>query len=189
MRMSWLTMMKRTSRLSCGEWKKLQVSRPFTRPGNGFIRAVARFKSGNTEARQVTARTHKKQGEIEMKVKSLITIAAILTLGTFGFAQDVASDVGKAARVTGQVTEKTAGKTTHGAVSAAKKAARGGEKAAKGTGKAARATAHGTEMAADDTAGATEKAARKARHGVKVGAEDVAHAAKRVTTKTADAVR
>src|SRR6267142_3040496 len=186
MRMSWLTMMKRTSRLSCGEWKKLQVSRPFTRPGNGFIRAVARFKSGNTEARQVTARTHKKQGEIGMKLKSLITLVAILTLGTFGSAQDVVSDVGKAARVTSRVTEKTAGKTAHGTMTAAKKTAGGGEKAAKEAGKAARATAHGAEMAADDTAGATEKAARKAGHGVKVGAEDMAHAAKRVTTKTAD---
>src|SRR5258708_5798021 len=35
--MSWPTMMKRTSRPSCGEWKKLRVSPLFTRPGDELI--------------------------------------------------------------------------------------------------------------------------------------------------------
>src|SRR5450432_213489 len=95
------------------------------------------------------------KGGKKMRVKLLTVFMAILTVSTFGFAQDVVSDAGKAAKETGRVTEKAAQKTAHATVKATKvtvhgseKAAtetgRGSEKAAKGTEKIAKATVHGT---------------------------------------------
>lgn len=84
-----------------------------------------------------------------MKAKFLTVFMTILMLGTLGFTQDVVSDVGKAAKDTGRVTEKATTKTAHGTV------------------KATKVTAKDTEKAAEKTASATGKAAKTTAHGVK----------------------
>ena len=65
-----------------------------------------------------------------MKVKLLIVFMVILTVSTFGLAQDVVSDVGKAAKDTGRISEKVAHKTAHGTVKATRMTVRGSEKVA-----------------------------------------------------------
>ena len=77
---------------------------------------------------------------VRSKLSMLLTV--ILALGAMGFAQGVASDVGKAAKDTGQATEK-----------------------------AGKKTAHGTEKVADKTAHSTKKGVRRVAHGVKKGAK------------------
>jgi hypothetical protein len=89
------------------------------------------------------------KGEIKMKVKLFMVFITVLTLGTFGVAQDMVSDVGRAAKDTGRVTEKTAQETAHGTM------------------KATKATVHGTEKVAGKTADVTDKAAKGTAHGVK----------------------
>src|SRR5207249_10226033 len=102
------------------------------------------------------------KGGREMKVRSLTVLVTILALGTVGLAQHVVSEVEKAAKTTGRVTEKAAKKIAHGTVKAAKETAQRGEKAASETGR-------GTEKAAKET----EKTAKKTEHEVKSGAEDL----------------
>ena len=84
-----------------------------------------------------------------MKTKLLTVFMTILTVSTLGFTQDVVSDVGKAAKDTGRVTEKAAQKTAHFTV------------------KATKVTAKDSERAAEKTASATDKAAKTTAHGVK----------------------
>jgi len=143
---------------------------------------------------------HPKQRRKRNERRSLTVLVTILALGTVGLAQHVVSEVEKAAKTTGRVTEKAAKKIAHGTVKAAKETAQRGEKAAsetgRGTEKAAKETekvsklaADGTEKAADETARAAEKTAKKTEHEVKSGAEDLGHGVKKVATKTVDAVK
>ena len=53
-----------------------------------------------------------------MKVNLIAVLITILTIGSLGIAQDLVSDVGKAAEATGHVTEKAATTTAHGTVKA-----------------------------------------------------------------------
>ena len=74
-----------------------------------------------------------------MRVKLFAVFMTILMVSTLGIAQDVVSDVGKAAKATGRVTEK----------------------AAKGIEKAAKVSANGTEKAAAKTGHGVEKVVTK----------------------------
>jgi uncharacterized protein HemX len=79
-----------------------------------------------------------------MRSRLSMLLAVILALGVVGFAQGVASDVGKAAKDTGHATEKGAKKTAHGT----KKTA---EKTGHGTKKGVRRVAHGVKKGAKKT--------------------------------------
>jgi hypothetical protein len=77
-----------------------------------------------------------------MRSKLSMLLAVILALGVVAFAQDAASDVGKAAKDTGKATET-----------------------------ASKKTAHGTEKAAEKTGHGTKKGVKQVSHGVKKGAQ------------------
>ncbi len=67
-----------------------------------------------------------------MKFNHSIVLVSILALGAVGSAQDVASDVDKAAKDTGRVTEKAAKETGRGV----KDGVKGVDKGTKDTGRA-----------------------------------------------------
>jgi hypothetical protein len=123
--------------------------------------------SAKSRARSLLVPRLKLKGERKMRVKLLTVFMAILTVSTVGFAQDVVSDLGKAAKDTGRVTKEAAQKTAHGTVKATKVTVHGSEKAVAETGRGSEKVAKGTEKAAKATAKGTEKAAAETGHGVK----------------------
>jgi hypothetical protein len=102
-----------------------------------------------------------------MRLKLFTAFMTVITLATIGFAQDVFSDVGKAAKGTGRVTEEAATKTAHGTAKATKGTVRGTKKAATESGRGTEKAAKGTSKAAKVTAKGSGKAAEKTGHGVK----------------------
>ena len=78
-----------------------------------------------------------------MKLTQSMIICLLLTLGSIGFAQDLAADVGKGAKDVGKAAE-TVGKDT-----------------LRGTEDAAKDAAHATDKAAKVTARSTQKVAEK----------------------------
>jgi hypothetical protein len=108
-------------------------------------------------------RSRRKKGE-EMKVKSVTQVltltVALFAFATVGFADGVATEVGKAGKTTGKATAKAAEKTAKGT-------ARGSEDVAKGTEKVAKGTAHGTEKAAEKTGHGVKEAAVKTADALK----------------------
>lgn len=79
-----------------------------------------------------------------MRSKLSMLLAVILALGVVGFAQDAASDVGKAAKDTGKATETASKKTAHGTEKAAEKTGHGAKKGVKGV-------VHGVKKGAEKT--------------------------------------
>jgi hypothetical protein len=109
----------------------------------------------------------RKLKEKKMRVKLFTVFMTIIGLATAGFAENVFSGVGNAAKDTGRVTEKAATRTAHGTAKATKLTARGGKKAATETGRGTEKAAKGTTKAAKVTAEGTGKAVEKTGHGVK----------------------
>src|SRR5258708_16657676 len=114
-----------------------------------------------------------------MKAKLLTVLETILALSTVGFAQDVVSDAGRAAKATGRFTEKAATKTAHGTVKAAEATAHSGEKATRETRRGTEKAVKGTEKPAkvpthdgEKVAGGAEKNNAETGHRGENGGAD-----------------
>jgi hypothetical protein len=128
-----------------------------------------RSRADGRRQRKSKTKTVFRTGEKEntMKFKHSIVLVSILALGAIGSAQDVASDVDRAAKDTGRVTEK----------------------AAKETGRRVKDGVKGVDKGTKDAGRATEKGGKKTGRVITKGAEDVGHGVKEGTEKTADALK
>jgi len=117
-----------------------------------------------------------------MKLGKSMALILVLTLGSIGAAQDLATDVGKGAKDVGKATEKASKNAAHGTKDAAKDAAHATDKAAKDT-------AQGTKKVAGKTARAGERVGKESGKEIEKGAKDASKGVDKGAKTTVDALK
>jgi hypothetical protein len=128
-----------------------------------------------------------------MKLGKSMALILVLTLGSIGVAQDLATDVGQGAKDVGKATGKASKDAAQGTKDAAKDAARATDKAAKdtaqGTKKVAGKTARAGERVGKESGKEIEKGAKDASKGVDKGAKEVGKGVDKGAKTTVDALK